>query len=198
VSYKKQELLTLLEHPCFFYGVRVEHLFSFCVLSYCVSLRSGFRVVMSLTISGYKRCSIRLYLQLFVGGLMSYLRYLCLFAYSDVQQILCCVFALFLFVLCPHVTSLSSVSIFDCPFGTCLRILVLSKYCVVFLFCFCSSCVPMLPVYLECPFLIAPSVSLTFIYPHIISKGRSPYNGRLSDFSFYIDSQISVHRKFKK
>jgi hypothetical protein len=30
------------------------------------------------------------------------------------------------------------------------------------------------------------------------NKGRSPYNGRLSDFSFYIDSQISVHRKFKK
>jgi hypothetical protein len=29
------------------------------------------------------------------------------------------------------------------------------------------------------------------------NKGRSPYNGRLSDFSFYIDSQISVHRKFK-
>jgi hypothetical protein len=29
-------------------------------------------------------------------------------------------------------------------------------------------------------------------------KGRSPYNGRLSDFSFYIDSQISVHRKYKK
>ena len=31
-----------------------------------------------------------------------------------------------------------------------------------------------------------------------INKGRSPYNGRLSDFSFYIDSQKSVHRKFKK
>ena len=30
------------------------------------------------------------------------------------------------------------------------------------------------------------------------NKGLSPYNGRLSDFSFYIDSQISVHRKFKK
>jgi hypothetical protein len=29
-------------------------------------------------------------------------------------------------------------------------------------------------------------------------KGRSPYNGKLSDFSFYIDSQISVHRKLKK
>ena len=33
-----------------------------------------------------------------VGGLMSYLRYLCLFAYSSVQHILCCV--LFVFVLC--------------------------------------------------------------------------------------------------
>ena len=30
------------------------------------------------------------------------------------------------------------------------------------------------------------------------NKGRRPYNGRLSDLSFYIDSQISVHRKFKK
>jgi hypothetical protein len=30
------------------------------------------------------------------------------------------------------------------------------------------------------------------------NKGRSPFNGRLSDFSSYIDSQISVHRKFKK
>jgi hypothetical protein len=31
---------------------------------------------------------------------MSYLPYLCLFAYSDVQHILCCVFDLFFFVLC--------------------------------------------------------------------------------------------------
>ena len=31
-----------------------------------------------------------------------------------------------------------------------------------------------------------------------VYKGRSPYNVRLSDFSFCIDSQISVHRKFKK
>ena len=37
---------------------------------------------------------------LFVGGLMSYLRYLCLFAYSGVQQILCCVFVFVFFVLC--------------------------------------------------------------------------------------------------
>ena len=35
-----------------------------------------------------------------VGGLMSYLCYLCLLAYRDVQHILCCVFALFVFVFC--------------------------------------------------------------------------------------------------
>ena len=38
------------------------------------------------------RFSVRLYLQLFVGGLMSYLCYLCLVAHSGVQPILCCVF----------------------------------------------------------------------------------------------------------
>ena len=32
---------------------------------------------------------------LFVGGHMSYLRYLCLHAYSGVQHMLCCVFLLF-------------------------------------------------------------------------------------------------------
>ena len=31
-----------------------------------------------------------------------------------------------------------------------------------------------------------------------VNKGRSPSNGKLSDFSFYIDSQKSAHRKFKK
>jgi hypothetical protein len=39
---------------------------------------------------------------------MSYLRYLCLFSYSGVQHMMCCVFVLFLFVLL-------SVSL-DCPF----------------------------------------------------------------------------------
>jgi len=65
-----------------------------------MSLPSGFRVVMSTTNSTYKRCSVRLYLQLFVGGLMPCLRYLSLFAHSSVQQVLCCVFILFVFVLC--------------------------------------------------------------------------------------------------
>ena len=35
-----------------------------------------------------------------VGGLMSYLRYLCLLRHRSVKHILCCVFALFFFVLC--------------------------------------------------------------------------------------------------
>jgi hypothetical protein len=50
---------------------------------------------MSVTISALKRCSVHLYLQLFVGVFMSYLRYPCLFAHSGVQHILCCVFVLF-------------------------------------------------------------------------------------------------------
>jgi hypothetical protein len=57
---------------------------------------------------------------LFVGGLVSYLRYLCLCGYGCVQHILCCVFC---FVWLP--------------------------LCFVY---------PMLPISLDCPFVIAPSV----------------------------------------
>ena len=54
----------------------------------------------AVTISVLKRRSVRLNLQLFIGGLVSCLRYLCLYAYSGVQHILCCVFPMFFFVLC--------------------------------------------------------------------------------------------------
>jgi hypothetical protein len=47
-----------------------------------------------------KRCSVRHYLRLFVRGLMSYLRYLCLFAHSGVQHILRCAFLFCLFSSC--------------------------------------------------------------------------------------------------
>ena len=100
-------------HSRLFGGVRVSHRFSFCVLSYYVSLRSEFRVVMSFTIFAYK-CSVRLYLQLFVGWPMSYLRYLCLWCPTHTVLWLC----------------------FDC-----LRLVY-----------------PMLPVSLNCPFLIVPAV----------------------------------------
>ena len=68
---------------------------------------------------------------------MSYLRYLCLLAYSSVQHILCCGFVLFVFVLC-------------------------LMY-------------PMLPVFLDCPFLIAPSVfSSLFTSTYAITLCLSP------------------------
>jgi hypothetical protein len=48
--------------------------FSICALFYYVSSRSEFRVVMSVEISAWKRCSSHLYTQLFVEGLMFYWR----------------------------------------------------------------------------------------------------------------------------
>ena len=47
---------------------------------------------MIITISAYKRCSARLFLQLFVGLFVSYLCYLYMFSYSGVQHILFSVF----------------------------------------------------------------------------------------------------------
>ena len=87
--------VTLSEHlrsPSVFWWSSCCSSFLFlCVLSYYVSLRSVLCVLMSVTISPLKRCSVHLYLQLFVGGLMSYLRYTCLLACGGV---------LFVFVFC--------------------------------------------------------------------------------------------------
>jgi len=88
--------------PRFFGGICVAHFFCFffvcvallCVFMFwllCFDIRYDFRI---------KRCSVHLYLQLFVIALMSYLRYLCFLTCSGVQHILCCVFVLFFFVLC--------------------------------------------------------------------------------------------------
>ena len=102
------------------------------MLSYDVSLRSEFHFVMSIyyfhiktmfgglylqlfvggLMSYLRYVLVRLYLQLLVGGIMSYLRYVCLFAHSNVQHILCC---LFFFVLLA--VSLDYPFLFDCPFG---------------------------------------------------------------------------------
>jgi hypothetical protein len=61
-------------------------------------------------------CSVRLYLQLFVGGLMSYLRYLSLFGYSCVNTLMLCLCFVFL-RLVHFVASSSGLSICDCLFG---------------------------------------------------------------------------------
>ena len=55
-----------------------------------------------------KRCSVPLYLQLFVGGLMFYLCNLCLFTYSGVQHILHWILFCFFFFMLPVSP--------DCPF----------------------------------------------------------------------------------
>jgi hypothetical protein len=88
--------------------------FYFFVFSYYVYLCSEFRVVMSVTISSCKN-SIRLYLQSFVGGCMSYLRYLFLLAMSNTY---CAVF-LFCFPSSgvTYAASFSGLSFFDCPIG---------------------------------------------------------------------------------
>ena len=80
-------------HPCVFGVVSVAHL---CKFLWCPII--CFYVLSSVKIHAWERCSVRYYHQLFVAGLMSYLGYLCLFTYSDVQHILCCVFDLFVFV----------------------------------------------------------------------------------------------------
>ena len=62
----------------------------------------------------FHKSDVRLYLQLSVGGLVSYLRYLFLLTHNGVQHILCCVFALFFFVFfVPYVASFSGLSVFS-------------------------------------------------------------------------------------
>ena len=81
----RQELFTLREHlgsrPVFWWDV----LLICFVLSYYVSLRSEFRVVVSVTNSTQKWCSVL---------------YLCFLAYSGVQHLLCYVYVSFFLVLC--------------------------------------------------------------------------------------------------
>ena len=95
-----RSFLIILIHSQFCDGVRVLPFLVFCVCYY-VSLRFEFRLVRSVTISAWKWCSVRLYLQLFEGELMSYLRYLCLFVCNDVQHILCCVFLRIVYPMLP-------------------------------------------------------------------------------------------------
>jgi len=73
----------------------------------------------------------------FTSSYLSYLRYFCLFAHNGVQHISCCVFVLFVFVLC-----------------------------LVY---------HMLPVSLDCPVLISPSV-FSNVYLYTLMYNRRSYN----------------------
>jgi hypothetical protein len=77
------------------------------VLSHYVSLRSKFRVMMSVAeLMSYLHKN----LQLFVAELMSYLRYLCVLAHSSISWFVC------LRLTCPMFDCLSGLSIHDFPF----------------------------------------------------------------------------------
>ena len=70
---------------------------------------------------------VRLYLRWFVGGLMSYLRYLC-YLRIMVSNIYCVVFLLCLSsssVLCTLFASFSGLSMFECPLGIIWRLLIM-------------------------------------------------------------------------
>jgi hypothetical protein len=101
---------------------------------------------------------------LFVEGLMSCLRYLCLL----VEVLMSCLHHLCLFVevlmsclhhLCLFVEVLMSCLHHLCLFVevlmSCLLIVLCNTYCVVFLF-FLRLVYPILPISLDCPLLIAP------------------------------------------
>ena len=75
---------------------------------------------------------LHLHLQLFVGGFLSYLRYLCSFVHSGVQHILCCVFC-FSCHSCTFTSScLQEASCIIYVICVRLCIVVSSTYCVVF------------------------------------------------------------------
>ena len=128
MCYEKQELLTHREHLSsllgFWWGpfcpsFKFFSVVLLCILTFwvpCCDVRYDFRI---------KRSSVNLYLQLFVGGLMSYLppvvcgRAHVLFTSSCLWEGSCLIY-----VICD-----------------CLRIVVSNTYCGVFLFCLSSSCV---------------------------------------------------------
>ena len=85
---------------------------------------------------------------LFVGELVSYLRYLCLFAYSGVQHILCCVFLRLVYTMLP-------VSL--CFSSSCVHYVASFS---VFFFVLCTLCCQFLWIVL---FFIAPS-ALCYVY----------------------------------
>ena len=92
---------------------KLDAIFYVYVLRCYASLRSEFHVVISVAIFACERWSVRLCLQLFVGGDMSYLRCLYLFTWWCETHIV----LWFSSYRVHYVDSFSGLSIFDCPFG---------------------------------------------------------------------------------
>ena len=110
----KIKLVFLSSPPDVWWGPSFSPCSFLCVVLLCVVT---LWVPCCATISALKRCSIRLCLHLFVGGLMSYLYLICLLAHSGVQHILC-------WVLC-------------CRFIWIVHFRMPSRYSLRF-FCYCE------------------------------------------------------------
>ena len=101
----------------------------------------------------------RLYPQLFVGGLLSYLHYSWLFAYSGLQHVFLTIWVAWRLSYKRTGADYPSRTLGFTPGFSWSQLLIFFS----FLCCaFCSVCLrpvyPTLPVSLDCPFLIAPSV----------------------------------------
>jgi hypothetical protein len=129
---------------------------------------------MSFTIWTLKRWSIRLYPQLFVVWLMSYLYYLWLFVHSGIQCVLNISIKRRMSYTWQELLALrwhwGSLLTFR---GICAAHLFRFLCCVLWFFFFLSSSralsIQMLSVSLDCPFLISPSVfSSVYIITHLM------------------------------
>ena len=117
--------------------------FQFFVLSYYVFLRTGFRVAISVMISRLKRCSVRHYLQLFVGG-SCLIYFICVGLRIVVYNTYCVVFCVMVgLVLCAQYCCFSLCAQYCC-FSLC------AQYCC-FSLCAQYCCFSGLSI-LACPF----------------------------------------------
>ena len=109
------------------------------------------------------------------GEVMSCLRYLCLFANSGVQHILCCVFVLFVSVLCT----------LYCQFLWIVHLWLPLRYSLAFICFVCLRLVyPKVPVSLDCPSLIGPTV-FSNVYLFCLSSSCVPYVASFSGLSIF-------------
>ena len=139
-------------------------------------------------LSNQKRCHIinciRIYKTTFEDTIIATkffitLFYKCIFLLSFLCCPIMCLYILNSMLWCPlifqHKDEVQFVFISSClQESSCLiyvicvwlHIVVSKAYCIVFLFCLSSSCVPMLPVSLDCRILIAPSVFSNLYWIH--------------------------------
>ena len=139
-------------------------------------------------------CDVR---QLFVGGLMSYFRCVCLFAYSGVQHILWCVCVVFFFVLllvCLDWPLCIAPSVFSNDYSRYLCLLAHSgvQHILCCIIDFLSLVYPRLPVSLDFPFFVGPSVFSTVYVSSCLRRCRIILQFLYNFHPYDIDSRGDV------